>query len=699
MSVNAHLPQSLPSFAQAFSTSSLSSIPSHNNALPPIQQHSYERTRHTHSPSSQSHSRQPSVEHTRSTRKRSREDPPATSVRGDSASDSGRQSPRVIRIKEEEDRDVQVTPPSPPQCEDMDQDSNPAPITQPSPKKRRVTVSGAPHPLNTNVRSPPLGGPGSTPISPVVMNLATGDDHAAREQVRSILTVKHQQKSLIEQRRGSAAGITPLAGQNAAGTNNTGNAGPAAVNSPPAVRLAASEVASAPRIGRRSPNTGPAISRSRTGNAIASSSQTGTARPLSPPPMVVPSQHALILGSSQPPAEASTSMSAAALPPASISFTRRRAAQSGGRKKKPADIMISPRGAHPSDPLAPVIQSAPPVPQGEAGRFPMALPRLPFTLAGSQPTRRVAGNVPPTPTRFGIPRTTGPAALPGPSASTLVPPTPSSLHHPGYVAPFEIFYDALNDSKKMKTWLGEQLQKSSALMQSLKQQQEKMDELVEDLVEKKTRVMREEIAGLHQRMEALEEALQASRAEGLGRIQGGGSVGYPQGLKYTQNGLPPGPEPPSTYRFPATAPIPEQRRPEFVRRVSSPGRTAERERAQSPPPSDSTRRMSVSSSRLDPLRQPLPDTLQPQGSYGTFSSQPVSHGRAGPVPSNSTRGTPPSRPQPIPERSPSSRQAEPRPPPRLYYPGSINNTSAAGAEGGSSSRSSDSHKNPAPEDR
>lgn len=76
MSVN-HAPQSLPSFAQAFSTSSLSSIPNSNNALPPIQP----RTHHTISPS-----RQPSVEQLRNSRKRSRED---VAIRRDSTDDSG----------------------------------------------------------------------------------------------------------------------------------------------------------------------------------------------------------------------------------------------------------------------------------------------------------------------------------------------------------------------------------------------------------------------------------------------------------------------------------------------------------------------------------------------------------------------------------------------------------------------------------
>jgi hypothetical protein len=95
-----------------------------------------------------------------------------------------------------------------------------------------------------------------------------------------------------------------------------------------------------------------------------------------------------------------------------------------------------------------------------------------------------------------------------------VPPTPSSLHHPGYsgdkagfLAPFETFYNALNDSKELKKWLGEQLTKSNSLMQSLAQQQEKMNDLVETLVEAKVAGVRSDMAGLQRRVEELEEAL------------------------------------------------------------------------------------------------------------------------------------------------------------------------------------------------
>ncbi|KIJ64471.1 hypothetical protein HYDPIDRAFT_89929 [Hydnomerulius pinastri MD-312] len=702
MSVNhaAHMPQSLPSFAQAFSTSSLSNISSNNNALPPIQSQSYERTRHTHSPPSQDPSRHTSVEQTRNSRKRSREDAPHL-ARGDSASD-GRQSPKAVRIKEEEDRDVLQGPPqSPPPSNEISQDPSPAPTAHPSSKKRRVTVSGTPHALNTSIRSS-VDPSASTPISPVVIGLPIGDDPAAREQVRSMLAVKQQQKALIEQRRGSAAGIVSSAGQSPMVSGNVIS------RSPPEDHLAASKLAGLPQIRRRSPNAISGVSRCA-GNAVASGSQATTSsnRPLSPPPMIVPSQQPLTLTSSQ------VSAVAHSLPPPPISFARRRAAQSGGRKKKPADILISPRGIGPSDPLAPVIQSAPPV--ADPGRFPMAIPRLPLVLGGAQSTRRVAGNVPPTPTRFSLQNTAGPSisstARTGasahsppnasvPIASSLVPPTPSVLHHPGYtgdksafLAPFEVFYDALNDSKQLKNWLADQLQKSNALMQSLKQQQEKMDEIVEDLVEKRTRVMREEITILRQRMESLEEAVRATRAEASARGQNAGGFGYAQGAKFQQNGIPPGPEPPSTYRFPA----PEQRRPEFIRRVSSPGGTRDSDHQHSPPPPvEASRRVSVSATagRSEPPRLHPGDSLQSQGSHSSFG--PVgSHNRGAPVPSSSAKGTPPLRPQPVPERSSGARQADQRTAPRLYYPGSFGNSSPANIEGRSSSKSGDSHKNSA----
>ncbi|KAF7299055.1 hypothetical protein MIND_00853800 [Mycena indigotica] len=217
------------------------------------------------------------------------------------------------------------------------------------------------------------------------------------------------------------------------------------------------------------------------------------------------------------------------LPAPPISFARRRAEHLGG-KRKPADIIISPREAHTKEQFQPAIQSAPPIPQ--AGRYPMSLPRLPPVMGTAE--RKVAGIVPPTPTRLAMQRhhssnaipsishpntnptttTRSPPAASVPISSTLVPPTPTSLQHATYtgdkaafLAPFEVFYDALNDSKQLKTWLGDQLQKSNALIQNLTQQQEKLNDTVELLVERRIAPMRSEMTGLYRRVEELEEAL------------------------------------------------------------------------------------------------------------------------------------------------------------------------------------------------
>ncbi|KIM43337.1 hypothetical protein M413DRAFT_401815 [Hebeloma cylindrosporum] len=329
----------------------------------------------------------------------------------------------------------------------------------PSPlKKRRVTTSV------------------STPISPVVIGFSIPPDNM--EQVRNMLNVKQQQKAIIEQRRGSVVAL------NSPTTGPT----PAPVEPPQQPN---------PRPPRRSP--------ARRNNNI-------------------PSQ--------RPPSPAQPS-----LPPPPISFARRRAAIMGGAKK-PADIVIKPRDQHTREQFQLSIQSAPPIPH--AGQSPfygappgrafnqMSIPRLPTIGFSADNPRRVATNVPPTPTRLSmqlqqnqpistthiqpVSNRSPPASVP--IATTLVPPTPTSLHRPGYagdkaafLAPFDVFYDALNDSKQLKSWLGDQLQKSHSLMQSLAQQQDRIHETVEAIVDRRVGGMKAEIAGLKRRVEELEEAM------------------------------------------------------------------------------------------------------------------------------------------------------------------------------------------------
>ncbi|KAJ7644060.1 hypothetical protein FB45DRAFT_718055, partial [Roridomyces roridus] len=194
-----------------------------------------------------------------------------------------------------------------------------------------------------------------------------------------------------------------------------------------------------------------------------------------------------------------------------------------------------------------------------------------------------------------------PPAASVPIASTLVPPTPMSLHHPGYsgdksafLAPFGVFYDALNDSKQLKNWLGEQLQRSNTLIQNLTQQQEKLNETVEMLVERKVGNMRAEMAGLYRRVDELEDAL---------RLATGRRPSYDadslkaKGKQPLRNGNVMASE---TYTFPPRPQQTDRPRGEPSRRHPSPGWPQEQMESEngSPAPFD-TRRHSVSATRFE----------------------------------------------------------------------------------------------------
>lgn len=211
-----------------------------------------------------------------------------------------------------------------------------------------------------------------------------------------------------------------------------------------------------------------------------------------------------------------------------------------------------------------------------------------------------------------------------PISTALVPPTPASLHHPGYtgeksafLAPFETFYDALSDSKHLKAWLSEQLQKSSTLITSLQRQQAQMEDTVSGLVDKKMSAMREEVYGLRVRVDELETALRAAKAQGYSpSMQHAKHKGKPNGY---QGASPVVPVAPESYTFP---PLDSGvRRPELIRRVSSPGSegpSVPNSQTGSPVPFDVGRRLSVSATRLDP--RPLP-----QSDYMPSSRASISH--------------------------------------------------------------------------
>lgn len=484
----------------------------------------------------------------------------------------------------------------------------PSSIAHP-PKKRRVTISGAPA-LNTDVRVAP-DQTNSTPISPVVIGLNIQRDNPSEvEQIRSMITVKQQQQALIEQRRGSNAG--PMSPTVASGPSGEGQSkGPAAGSRPI----------------RRSPNSG--IGNRR--HTVVS--QPSVHKQPSPNPTAPPST------------STSTSIPSHSLPPPPISFARRRANQIGNAKRKPADIMISPRDAHTPDQFAPSIQSAPPIPHaghqgsGIPGRFPMALPRLPSVMGVGDTVRRtVGGNVPPTPRSLQRVPATQSVSHPIPGiagrspptasvaiASTLVPPTPSALHNPtfmgeksAFLAPYEALYDTLNDSRQLKAWLSEQMQRSKVLIQTLTQQQDKLQDVVDSLVEKKVSGMRAEISGLHRRVDELEDALRVATSSRRPSLEGPNSSSKSKGKQPVRNGIPSGSTITEGYTFPPVLAIDRERlrSSESEHRVSPAGWAgADKEPLDSdngsPAPFE-PRRLSLSSSRLEPPRaQSMENTARP----------------------------------------------------------------------------------------
>ncbi|KAI0317671.1 hypothetical protein OF83DRAFT_116449 [Amylostereum chailletii] len=460
--------QSLPSFAVAFATSSLD--PPYSSSLPPIQP--LTSSERSHIPS---RSPEPPTMHNppprANGRKRTIHD--AHQDDRDHQSSPRASSPRSVRVKEEQfelPEDLHHPSQSQPQ---LSLPSPPAATSSPSAKKRRVTISGLSHSLDPHSPVP------DTSISPVVVGIpSVRDDPAALEQVRNMISVKRNQEALIEQRRGSLSGPPPSSKQQ--------QQQPAPTR-PPA----------------RSPNAPPAR-----------------------------------LHPSPGPQHSDLSTPHNALPPPSISFTRRRAGT--GNKKKPADIMISPRDPTSNARLAPVIQSAPPVPHGP-GRFPhtstMAIPSLP-PVPNQPPRRALPGNVPPTPTRLTmrgalaassssnnntltVP-STHPVPPSIPIASTLVPPTPSALQtshntpKSAFLAPFEMFYDALRDAQELKGWLAAQLQKAERATTALREATERAERDVDERVERRVAGVRDEMASLRRHVEELEDSLAARDGRGRG---------------------------------------------------------------------------------------------------------------------------------------------------------------------------------------
>jgi hypothetical protein len=243
----------------------------------------------------------------------------------------------------------------------------------------------------------------------------------------------------------------------------------------------------------------------------------------------------------------------------------------------------------------------------------MALPSLPKVQQPSG-SRRIPGNVPPTPTRLTLrSNLAASSSLPAPPTASvpistiLVPQTPavfnrtdSASQRSAFLAPFEALYDALRDAKDSKTWVAEQFTKVQAL-------QSGFESAVEVAVERRVSGLREEIARLQRRVEELEcsRGTEPGPAQWRRRSVANGDLTIlgTEGAHMRE-----------TYTFPPVHPRAEE---------GATGDDSDMRETESPAPAFDVRRQSISAVRMDP---PPPQQADGQGSSTVKS--PLSAGAA-----------------------------------------------------------------------
>ncbi|TFL01869.1 hypothetical protein BDV98DRAFT_582806 [Pterulicium gracile] len=436
-----------------------------------------------------------------------------------------------LRIKEEEESSRD---PGPLNTEEPSSSSN----SSASSKKRRTTnLPAGSHPLTTSqLPADSANFSSAAPISPVVRGCSVRDE----EQMRSSLSVKTHQKALIEQRRGSLPML--LSG---GPTHHLDDR----INISGKARPPSSMTGGNPSGRRPLHAPSPPPSNPRPGGSGGPPQHS-----LPPPSMSFTDRRAGQLGSLRK-------------KPADIVISPR---ETQTPEQLALEIQSAPPIPHGGYSTHHAHGRGP---SGIGGGYPgMTLPRIPSVMGPNDHSlkRVVSTHVPPTPSRLSrnvhpvqpsspFPHGHGqppansqsqghtqvnrsPPSFSVPIASSLVPPTPSFLqvssshHHTvnsataggastaqvtgagagsaadkaAFLAPFETFYDALADARQLKSWLADQLQRSNALSQSLARQQERMDEVVETLVDRRMGNMKNEVKELQGRVEELESMLRSA---------------------------------------------------------------------------------------------------------------------------------------------------------------------------------------------
>ncbi|KAF8512844.1 hypothetical protein BU17DRAFT_95880 [Hysterangium stoloniferum] len=350
---------------------------------------------------------------------------------------------------------------------------------------------------------------------------------------------RHKQK-LAESRRGSAAGLVPPQSQQPSSSQSSAPPRP----SPPV-----------PRASNSNPNANPNTGHASTGSPpqqqhhfslpFPPSSFSSRRRPLTSTSSAFPSSPVLPSSSSQAPNPNSNTN-----PTQTVTV-------------RPKPLTIAPHTRR----IEPLVHSAPVNGgfnfNGSSMRIP-EVPNVPIT-PGRRGFERIVpiakrgsrglglGVVPPTPAFHNT--------VHGHSASSSVAmPVPSTLSTPpqglsqtqtqnqtqgqdpksSFLTMFESFYDALNDSKLLKKWLGEQLTRSGTLIEALESKallagSSSMSGItsreMEELLERKMGPLKNEVEGLRRRVGELEEMLYKEREKSRSTYDGGavaprGGQGY-----------------------------------------------------------------------------------------------------------------------------------------------------------------------------
>ncbi|KAF8587570.1 hypothetical protein K439DRAFT_809634 [Ramaria rubella] len=549
-----HSPPSLPSFAQAFSNINhtaathsgasmlnLAKISAPQGAdmdtLPPI--HSVEQ--HP----------DPDRVQDKDTRKRRPEHDAEHDAEHSDDPKRDKDAKRVSAVK----REASMSP-SPSRMELDQLDASPSPPRRPA-KKRRVNSQGS--------KIQPSGDRDS-PVSPVVAAFTVpSSDQGALDQVRATISIKQKQKEMIEQRRGSAAGLLPsppsaapsprpgplVRRQSGPNANSAPSTSPQQQHSQPSSQTTQPHHYSPPQQSLPAPNNSFSSGRRRRGTLQMNGHHSLSSESSRPPTQVQPQPSRLPAPILTPAASAST--------PTSHSFTQPPPPQSQllrtpaiaksttTRAAPPKPLTLAPHSRH----LEPLVHSAPVIGGFGPVRVP-ELPPIPITPGGRRVSMGIGGSglglgggsgASVAIAKSGGMRTAGFGLGLGrvvvTSGASAVPPTPAyaslasqqqrpggSTSHDdggdgktGFLQLFENFYDSLADSRLLKGWLQEQLAKSSALLGQLEKEKERESgsggasgsgvtlAQMEDLIERRVAPMRNEVDGLRRRVGELEEML------------------------------------------------------------------------------------------------------------------------------------------------------------------------------------------------